>query len=204
MRFVTSGSDANETLDPARPELPRRTRRALALAGDLLRAGLPRADDGDARPDRAAEVATDRSGLPAPAPAHPAQHVAFGPDQSGGPPAARPRARAGGTRDRLGVLLRGDQRRGAPTPSRGLEGLAERNNHGFLVCFDEVVPGSGERVGGSPAKMAYRRTSSRPRKGLGAGYTAIGAFATAAVYEYRERLASVPPRCMGRRACSRA
>src|SRR4029453_13579761 len=99
--------------DSARPELPRRTRRALALAGDLLRAGLPRADDGNARSDRAAGVARTVRALPAPAPAHPAQHVAFGPDRSGGPRCARPRPRTGGTRDRLGVLLRSDQRRGA-------------------------------------------------------------------------------------------
>ncbi len=57
------------------------------------------------------------------------------------------------------------------------EGLAERRErHGFLVCFDEVVTG----VGRTGAWFAGAETACTPdiiatAKGLGAGYTAIGA-----------------------------
>jgi adenosylmethionine-8-amino-7-oxononanoate aminotransferase len=51
-------------------------------------------------------------------------------------------------------------------PRRFWEGLAERRErHGFLVCFDEVV---GEATACTPDIIATA-------KGLGAGYTAIGA-----------------------------
>ena len=56
-------------------------------------------------------------------------------------------------------------------------GLAERRDrHGFLVCFDEVVTG----VGRSGRWFAGNETACRPdiiatAKGLGAGYAAIGA-----------------------------
>jgi len=66
----------------------------------------------------------------------------------------------------------------ASTPSRGFwEGLAERRDrHGFLVCFDEVVTG----VGRTGRWFAGEGTACTPdiiatAKGLGAGYTAIGA-----------------------------
>jgi adenosylmethionine-8-amino-7-oxononanoate aminotransferase len=62
-------------------------------------------------------------------------------------------------------------------PVRFWEGLAERRErHGFLVCFDEVVTG----VGRTGAWFAGAETACTPdiiatAKGLGAGYTAIGA-----------------------------
>ena len=62
-------------------------------------------------------------------------------------------------------------------PRRFWEGLAERRDrHGFLVCFDEVVTG----VGRTGRWFAGAGTACVPdiiatAKGLGAGYTAIGA-----------------------------
>ena len=62
-------------------------------------------------------------------------------------------------------------------PVRFWEGLAERREeHGFLVCFDEVVTG----VGRTGAWFAAATTACTPdiiatAKGLGAGYAAIGA-----------------------------
>jgi adenosylmethionine-8-amino-7-oxononanoate aminotransferase len=62
-------------------------------------------------------------------------------------------------------------------PKRFWEGLAERRErHGFLICFDEIVTGMG-RTGrwfagdGTPLVPDIIATA----KGLGAGYTAIGA-----------------------------
>ena len=66
----------------------------------------------------------------------------------------------------------------AYTPPRLFwEGLAERRErHGFLVCFDEVVTGVGRTgrwfAGGGTACMPDIIATA---KGLGAGYTAIGA-----------------------------
>jgi adenosylmethionine-8-amino-7-oxononanoate aminotransferase len=62
-------------------------------------------------------------------------------------------------------------------PRRFWEGLAERRDrHGFLVCFDEVVTG----VGRTGRWFAGSGTACAPdiiatAKGLGAGYAAIGA-----------------------------
>jgi hypothetical protein len=62
-------------------------------------------------------------------------------------------------------------------PRRFWEGLAERRErHGFLVCFDEIVTG----VGRTGRWFAGEETACSPdiiatAKGLGAGYTAIGA-----------------------------
>jgi adenosylmethionine-8-amino-7-oxononanoate aminotransferase len=62
-------------------------------------------------------------------------------------------------------------------PKRFWEGLAERRDeHGFLVCFDEVVTG----VGRTGEWFAGNATACTPdiiatAKGLGAGYAAIGA-----------------------------
>ena len=62
-------------------------------------------------------------------------------------------------------------------PSRFWEGLAERRErHGFLVCFDEVVTGIG-RTGRwfAAAGLPMLPDIIGTAKGLGAGYTAIGA-----------------------------
>jgi len=62
-------------------------------------------------------------------------------------------------------------------PRRFWEGLAERRErHGFLVCFDEVVTGLG-RTGSwfAGAETACVPDIIAVAKGLGAGYTAIGA-----------------------------
>ncbi len=62
-------------------------------------------------------------------------------------------------------------------PRRFWEGLEERRReHGFLVCFDEVVTGVG-RTGEWFAANATPLTPDlvATAKGLGAGYTAIGA-----------------------------
>jgi adenosylmethionine-8-amino-7-oxononanoate aminotransferase len=62
-------------------------------------------------------------------------------------------------------------------PKRFWEGLAERRErHGFLVCFDEIVTG----IGRTGHWFAAERLPIVPdiiatAKGLGAGYTAIGA-----------------------------
>ena len=71
-------------------------------------------------------------------------------------------------------------------PRRFWEGLAERRErHGFLVCFDEIVTG----VGRTGRWFAAEETACAPdiiatAKGLGAGYTAIGAIlCTDAIYD---------------------
>ena len=100
--------------DPDRPQLPRRARRDRTVAGHLAGAGVSRPDDGDARADRSSGDARPVRALPAPTPAHPAEHLALRPLRRGGPRGARPSTRGGGPGQRLRVLLRGDQRRGAP------------------------------------------------------------------------------------------
>jgi adenosylmethionine-8-amino-7-oxononanoate aminotransferase len=62
-------------------------------------------------------------------------------------------------------------------PQRFWEGLAERRErHGFLICFDEVVTGVG-RTGSwfASDKLPFTPDVIATAKGLGAGYTAIGA-----------------------------
>ncbi len=79
---------------------------------------------------------------------------------------------------------------GYTPPPRFWEGLAERRErHGFLVCFDEIVTG----VGRTGRWFAGAGTGCPPdliatAKGLGAGYTAIGAVLVRdRVYEAIER-----------------
>ena len=62
-------------------------------------------------------------------------------------------------------------------PQRFWEGLAERRErYGFLICFDEVVTGVG-RTGSwfASDKLPFTPDIIATAKGLGAGYTAIGA-----------------------------
>jgi adenosylmethionine-8-amino-7-oxononanoate aminotransferase len=62
-------------------------------------------------------------------------------------------------------------------PQRFWEGLAERRErHGFLICLDEVVTGMG-RTGSwfAADKLPFTPDIIATAKGLGAGYTAIGA-----------------------------
>src|SRR5437763_4394599 len=62
-------------------------------------------------------------------------------------------------------------------PQRFWEGLAERRErYGFLICFDEVVTGIG-RTGSwfAADKLPLTPDIIATAKGLGAGYTAIGA-----------------------------
>lgn len=62
-------------------------------------------------------------------------------------------------------------------PQRFWEGLAERREqHGFLICFDEVVTGMG-RTGSwfAADKLPFTPDIIATAKGLGAGYAAIGA-----------------------------
>jgi adenosylmethionine-8-amino-7-oxononanoate aminotransferase len=62
-------------------------------------------------------------------------------------------------------------------PQRFWEGLAERRErHGFLICFDEVVTGIG-RTGSwfAADRLPFTPDIIATAKGLGAGYTAIGA-----------------------------
>ena len=71
-------------------------------------------------------------------------------------------------------------------PARFWEGLAERRErHGFLICFDEVVTGVG-RTGNwfAASDLPLAPDIIATAKGLGAGYTAIGAILYAGhVYE---------------------
>ena len=78
---------------------------------------------------------TGRPGLQGPfgavpprAPAHPAELARIRPHRRSGARGARPRARAGRAGERVGVLLRGDQRRGAARlhPAEALLGRARR------------------------------------------------------------------------------
>ena len=62
-------------------------------------------------------------------------------------------------------------------PDRFWEGLAERRErHGFLICFDEIVTGMG-RTGSwfAADDLPFVPDIIATAKGLGAGYTAIGA-----------------------------
>jgi adenosylmethionine-8-amino-7-oxononanoate aminotransferase len=62
-------------------------------------------------------------------------------------------------------------------PDRFWEGLAERRErHGFLICFDEIVTGMG-RTGSwfAADDLPFVPDVIATAKGLGAGYTAIGA-----------------------------
>jgi adenosylmethionine-8-amino-7-oxononanoate aminotransferase len=62
-------------------------------------------------------------------------------------------------------------------PDRFWEGLAERRErHGFLICFDEIVTGLG-RTGSwfAADDLPFGPDIIATAKGLGAGYTAIGA-----------------------------
>ena len=62
-------------------------------------------------------------------------------------------------------------------PARFWEGLAERRErHGFLICFDEVVTGIGRTGNWFAANdLPIVPDVIATAKGLGAGYTAIGA-----------------------------
>ncbi|HEV2141251.1 MAG TPA: aminotransferase class III-fold pyridoxal phosphate-dependent enzyme, partial [Candidatus Dormibacteraeota bacterium] len=62
-------------------------------------------------------------------------------------------------------------------PRRFWEGLAQRRDkHGFLVCFDEIVTGVGRTGHWFAAEtLPMRPDIIATAKGLGAGYTAIGA-----------------------------
>ena len=62
-------------------------------------------------------------------------------------------------------------------PNRFWEGLAERREqHGFLVCFDEIVTGMGRTGNWFAANdLPFVPDVIATAKGLGAGYTAIGA-----------------------------
>ncbi len=62
-------------------------------------------------------------------------------------------------------------------PERFWQGLAERRErHGFLICFDEIVTGMG-RTGSwfAALDLPFVPDVIATAKGLGAGYTAIGA-----------------------------
>ena len=165
----------------ARPRLPRRARRAGALERDLVRAGLPRADHGDARADGAARPPRAVPALPA------RDHLTsrrrrwrFDPTGEAALAAIRDRDRRARGRDDRGVLLRAGQRRGAcprtgrPTRFwRGLDGAPRE--HGFLICLDEVVTGMGRtgtlvRRPAAPLQPDIVSTA----KGLGAGYAPVG------------------------------
>ena len=62
-------------------------------------------------------------------------------------------------------------------PDRFWEGLAERRErHGFLICFDEIVTGLGRTGSWFAANdLPFVPDVIATAKGLGAGYTAIGA-----------------------------
>jgi adenosylmethionine-8-amino-7-oxononanoate aminotransferase len=62
-------------------------------------------------------------------------------------------------------------------PDRFWEGLAERRErHGFLICFDEIVTGLGRTGSWFAANdLPFVPDIIATAKGLGAGYTAIGA-----------------------------
>ena len=194
---------------PARPAVPRRARRHRALARDLAGAGVPRVHDGDARADRQAR-------------AQGAVRARTWRRTS----TSRPR-RGASTRRGEAALEELDRRLeeagpetvsaffcepvsaaalpAASPPDRFWKGLAERRDeHGFLICFDEVVSGIG-RVG---TWLAADQLPIEPDivaigKGLGAGYAPLGAVLcrAARVRGDRPRVARVRPRThVGRRA----
>ena len=168
--------------DPARPQLPRRARRAAALAGDLAGAGLPRPDDGDARADRPARAAAARSSRTSPRHLHiPPSTLALRPDRRGGPRGARPGARGGRSRERVGVLLRADQRRRAPRLHPAAAVLGGPRRAPRAARLPRVLRRGRDRRG--PHRCAGSRATTTAcvpdiiatAKGLGAGYAAIGA-----------------------------
>ena len=128
--------------------LPRRARRARAHADRLARPGLPRADDGHARPHRPPRPAPPLHAVSHPAPAHPALDVALRPDP------ARPRStRSTGSLEEAGPgsvaaffaePVSAAALPGYSPPDAFWRGLDERRDeHGFLICLDEVVTGLG-------------------------------------------------------------
>ena len=114
--------------------------------GDLARAGVPRVIDGHAGPQRTASRPGAVHAVPLVAPAPAASTWRF--DPTGDAPSPSSTASSSERRRDRRVQLRAWRGR-APTRHRERfwRGLAERRKeHGFLICFDEVVTGIG-RVG---------------------------------------------------------
>ena len=174
--FVTGGAEANEAalrlarhyhVDRGEPR---------ALAGDLARAELPRADDrhpGADGPARAPGPA--RPVLPAGVPPHPTERPSAS-TRPGRPrsrlstalwrkPARRPSRRSSASRSARAALP------AHKPPDRFWEGLAERRErHGFLICFDEIVTGLGRTGSWFAANdLPFVPDIIATAKGLGAG-----------------------------------
>ncbi len=180
VRFVTSGSDANETsIQLARSYHVER--------GEPSRWQVISFAQAYHGPTMETLALTGRPGLHGPFGPYLPEHLHIPPSTSRADPTGR---------SALEALDRVIERAGpdtvsaffceaisaaalpASTPPRGFwEGLAERRDrYGFLVCFDEVVTG----VGRTGRWFAGAETACTPdiiatAKGLGAGYAAIGA-----------------------------
>ena len=160
-RFVTSGSTPTRWRSSS-PAATTSNAASRALAGDLARAGVPRTDDGDAGAHGAA-------GLHGPFGPYLAKHLHIPPSTSRFDPTGEAA---------LAALDQALEEAGPETVSAFFceaisaaalpallaatafwEGLAERREqHGFLVCFDEVVTG----VGGPVMVRRRRRRRARP------------------------------------------
>ena len=179
VRFVSGGSEANETaLQLARLYHVERGRRR-ALAGDLAGAVLPRLHDGNARADRPRTSRTLRAYL--------AAHLHIPPstwrfDPTGEAALAElDRLARGGRPETIAAFLcepvSAAALPGSRRPDRFWEGLEERRDeHGFLICFDEVVTGIGPRDRGSQrTRCRSSRTSSRSARVSAPGHAPLGA-----------------------------
>ncbi len=180
VRFVTSGSEANETA-------LRMARAYHVERGEPQRWQVISPAQAYHGPTMAALALTGRPGLQAPFDPYLSDHLHIPPSTERFDPTGEAA---------LEALDRALEEAGPETvsaffcepisaaalpayspPARFWEGLAERRErHGFLICFDEVVTGMG-RTGrwfaaeGLPMLPDIIATA----KGLGAGYAAIGA-----------------------------
>ena len=149
--------------DPDRSQLPRRARRDRAMAGDLAGAGVPRPDAPDPRAHRPSGDARSVRALPAPAPAHPAEHLAIRPLRRSGPRRAGRGARRGGSRERLRLLLRADQRRRSPRVHAAPSFLGRTGRAARTTWLPRVLRRGGDRRRPHRAMVRGRRDGVHAR-----------------------------------------
>src|SRR5262245_34446968 len=180
VRFVTSGSDANETsIQLARSYHVER--------GEPSRWQVISFAQAYHGPTMETLALTGRPGLHGPFGPYLPEHLHIPPSSSHHDPSGEAALEAldhaleqAGPENVSAFFCEGISAAALPAytpPTRFWEGLAERRDrHGFLVCFDEVLTG----VGRTGEWFAGNVTACTPdiiatAKGLGAGYVAIGA-----------------------------